>query len=617
MSSSYEPLIPARVELNENGTPTSTRFGDIYYAGPVPLAQARDVFLQGNQLPQRWAGRDHFTVLETGFGLGHNFLALWQAWRDDPSRCRRLHVASVEAHPFSRTDLGALLDRLDGSPRLLAQELVRHWPILVPGIHRLEFEGGAVTLTLAFGSIARMAPQLDLRFDACFLDGFSPRLNPEMWTPRLFRQLARMASPGATLASWCSAGQVRRDLQDAGFLIERRPGFGAKRHMITGRLRPGIARRPVADVPHSVIVVGSGFAGAAAAYALAGRGQHVTVFDPALSVGTAGTHQGHRTAAMTPALSRDDDIRARLSRAGVLLGTLRWRSLSRAAQPVRSGTFQPVPAADRAGWQRALERLGLPEEWVAWVDASRASQLAGVALTSPGLWHAQGYLVRPEPLLDALLGAPGISLDTRTVAYLERNAEGRWSVHARCGEPMAQADVVVVATSWLASRLLAGVPGVQIPRRLQSLHRFAGQLSHFSAPDRVPDAVLSGDGLCMADGKTAVIGGSTYVSDTTLSIITAQGHHENRQKVADLLEIQSSQLGDPRSFADGWAGWRAAVRDRLPVIGALPSVPGLWLACGFGSRGLTWSALGAELLAARLNLEPIPLERELSRKIAP
>jgi tRNA 5-methylaminomethyl-2-thiouridine biosynthesis bifunctional protein len=41
-------------------------------------------------LPQRWAGRRHFVILETGFGLGHNFLATWAAWRDDPQRCEDL-----------------------------------------------------------------------------------------------------------------------------------------------------------------------------------------------------------------------------------------------------------------------------------------------------------------------------------------------------------------------------------------------------------------------------------------------------------------------------------------------------------------------------------------------
>ena len=60
------------------------------------------MFLGGNGLPQRWAGRERFVVLETGFGLGNNFLATWAAWRDDPQRCARLHFVSIERHPPTR-----------------------------------------------------------------------------------------------------------------------------------------------------------------------------------------------------------------------------------------------------------------------------------------------------------------------------------------------------------------------------------------------------------------------------------------------------------------------------------------------------------------------------------
>ena len=619
MSSSYEPLIPATVSLNSDGMPISTQFDDIYYSGSSPLEQAKNVFLAGNDVPQRWQGRARFTVLETGFGLGHNFLALWDAWRRDPRRCARLHVVSIEAHPFTRDDLAVLLRRLDPSVQALAQQLVHQWPVLTPGIHRLEFEGGALTLTLAFGTIERVARQLEVGFDACFLDGFSPRVNPEMWTPHVFRQLARMANVDATVATWCSAGQVRRDLQSAGFLVERKAGYGAKRHRISGRLRPHMGRQPPEDAtPVSVAIVGSGFAGAAAAHALASRGHSVTVFDPALSIGTAGTHYRHRKAAMTPALSPDDDIRARLSRTGVMLAARQWRDFAVVAQPRRCGTFEPVAQADQERWQHVLRCLQFPADYVCWVDAQRASELTGVHQSTGGVWHAYGHELSPEPLLSELLGAQSISLRNIHIERIARNEAGQWLLYNRGDQLLACTDWVVIANSWLAGRMLSTIPGLALPRRLHSLHAIAGQLSYFSATlDGTLKSVLSGDGLCLPDGESGLIGGSTYVSNTTLSIITEQGHHENRKKVMSLLDDQPLQLGWPRRMTDGWAGWRAAVRDRLPIIGPVATAPGLWLACGFGSRGLTWSALNAELLAARLNHEPMPLERGLLKKIAP
>src|SRR5699024_4530884 len=130
--------------------------------------------------------------------------------------------------------------------------------------HRLYFEEGNLTLTLVFGDIEQKAKLVDAQVDAFFLDGFAPRLNPQMWSRRLFGQLVRLSAQGATMASWCSAGQVRRDLQDAGFLVEKTAGFAHKREMMRGVLREKLGRQPRV-VPKHVVVVGAGIAGAATA----------------------------------------------------------------------------------------------------------------------------------------------------------------------------------------------------------------------------------------------------------------------------------------------------------------------------------------------------------------
>ncbi|HSX92881.1 MAG TPA: oxidoreductase, partial [Hydrogenophaga sp.] len=93
-----EPIRPARIDFTPEGVPFAPAFGDVYHTAAGALAQARHVFLGGNGLPVRWAGREHFTVLETGFGLGNNFLATWDAWRTDPRRCARLTFLSIEKH---------------------------------------------------------------------------------------------------------------------------------------------------------------------------------------------------------------------------------------------------------------------------------------------------------------------------------------------------------------------------------------------------------------------------------------------------------------------------------------------------------------------------------------
>src|SRR2546421_4772107 len=225
------PLIPARLEFAADGTPWSEEFGDVYHSAAGGPAQARHVFLAGNRLPERWAGRERFVILETGFGFGLNFLTTWQAWKRDALRCRRLHYVSIERHPFTLADLRLVHERY---PELApeAKELHAHWPLLVSGGHRLEF--GSVVLTLFFGDIAILR-DLRLAADAVYLDGFAPAKNPDMWTHQVMRSVSRLAANGATLATWSVAAGVRDALGATGFAVEKRAGFGGKREMLTAQ----------------------------------------------------------------------------------------------------------------------------------------------------------------------------------------------------------------------------------------------------------------------------------------------------------------------------------------------------------------------------------------------
>lgn len=619
MSSNYEPLIPAVPAFNERGVPVNTDFDDVYHPAWGALEQARRVFIHGANLIERWRGKDSFTVCETGFGLGHNFLALWQAWRDDPQRPARLHVVSFERHPFARHDLEALWHNLPKSERALAAQLSQAWPPLLPGLHRLEFEGGALTLTLAFGSVERLARQVSAQVDAYFLDGFAPKVNPEMWTRHLFGQLVRMANAGATAASWCCAGAMRRNLRDAGFLVSKVPGYGGKREITVATLRPGMGRtRTRAPVGSKVVVVGGGLAGAGVAQALALRGHEVVVFDPVFAQGLGASHKGHIAAALTPVISRDDDIRARLSRAGVLRALQRWQGLPEPARPWRCGTLEQATGAQHAAErQLALNELGFPPEWVRWVEGAEARALAGIESARGGLWFADGQRVRPEPLLHALFSLPGVYCTDRSVCSLHHDSVGEWVVCDTHGQALDSAPNVVLANAWHAAGLLSGVAGIPALPKVSAMSRLGGQVSNLTASKlRALRAIVAGEGYCLPAVDNQCVGGSTYTVDAAVSQITAQGHQEVMSKLATLLNVPDGRLGS-LSAAGGWAGWRAAVTDRLPVIGPVSAAPGLWMACAFGSRGLSWASLAGDVIAARLHDEPLPLERELLRKIAP
>lgn len=615
MKARREPLQPAALARDAHGIPENAIYGDVYHSRSGALEQARHVFIRGNGLPDRWAGRDTFTVCETGFGLGNNFLALWQAWRQSSSRPPRLHFLSFEAHPFSRDDLADALSSHTGELRLLADELLRAWPLLLPGLHRLEFESGRLTLTLALGKVEYLARQVDARVDAFFLDGFTPRANPAMWSRELFGQLVRIANEGATAATWCSAGQVRRDLAAAGFLVDRVPGFGGKRQMSRAVLRPGLGRRLSPLRPETIAIVGGGLAGAAVAHSLALRGHRVTVLDPAFSSGPGGAHQGHRCAAMTPALSRDDNSMSRLSRAGILLAQSRWKDMPEVFDAC--GSLFRIPFDEAALWQAALESWKFPTQWAGWCESSDTAARTGLSLSAGGVWLGRGSLVRPRQLIAALLEHRNINVVSHGVRSV-RGTPGGWQALCVDGRVRAEGERLVIAAAADTPRLLSSaMPGTAFPK-LAAMQLMGGQVGHFTA-GALPSskAIIAGAGYWLPQDGGIHVGGSTYVFDRATREPTEAGFTEIVQKLARLLELDPAALARARATPDGWGGWRVALSDHLPAMGPVDSGETLWLACGYGSRGLSWMTLAGEIMAARLGDEPQPVERELLKAVRP
>src|SRR5262245_61003765 len=203
MSDSHR-IEPAQLSLDADGVARSTRFDDVYHSSDGALAQARHVFLCGNGLPERWRARSAFTIVETGFGLGINFLATWAALRADPAAPQRLHYVAADKHPPQRDALERFYDRIPHDTAL-PRALIRLWPPLTRGAHRIECDGGRIVLTLLIGDAAETLAEVDAIADALYLDGFAPEKNPAMWSAALFQELARLSAAGTTAATWTVA----------------------------------------------------------------------------------------------------------------------------------------------------------------------------------------------------------------------------------------------------------------------------------------------------------------------------------------------------------------------------------------------------------------------------
>jgi len=619
-------LIPAHLSHDEDGTPISEAYDDIYHSADGGPGQARHVFLQGNDLPQRWQGRERFVILETGFGSGLNFLATWAVWRDDPARCERLHYLAVEKHPFRAADLAQLHGQW---PELqsLSRELCASWPVLTPGFHRMEFAAGRVVLTLLLGEVETVLRRCEARVDAFYLDGFDPKKNPAMWSFELFRRLARLASPEATLATWCVAGTVREALLAAGFEVAKRPGFGRKRHMLTGKR--AATRVPVRNLPQTgerrAVVLGAGLAGCAIAERLAARGWAVTLVER--HAAPAGEASGNLAGIVRPLLTLDDSLASRLNRACFLHARRVWSGLEAQGFAPRRNLNGVLQIARDAAQESVMQNLpaagGYPEGYVQFLDRAAASQLLGSTTAYGALLFPGGGWANPPSLCRASLAAGGERIGLlagQEAARIERVGPN-WQVLDGAGQAIATAPVLVLAGGASLRGLAADLP--ISPARGQVSHIPQGRLPDIQFP-----ACREGYLTPAVDGVHCL--GATYAYDDGEELRELD-HAENLTRLTDILPAAGADL-DPAEL-DGRVGFRATTPDRLPLIGALadtqmplphdiqlkdlPRREGLYGLLGLGSRGLVWAALAAEILASQLNGDPAPVESDLRDAIDP
>ena len=593
----------------------------------------------------RWVRRRNFTVLQAEFDAGRLFVETWATWRADPQRCERLHFVAVGTlasmtHPDTLTDHPSL-----------SQLVVNAWPMHVAGLHRLEFENGRVVLTLAVGELPTVLQKVWLRADAFYL-----RLSQLDAKPAyIAKALARVAGDQATL---CAEAHplLSQALKDAGFICDETPDSAHVKARFAPRWRVRRHEPPLAlaiedatpstelsknaisassrQTPRHAIVIGAGLAGCAITERLASRGWRVSLIErhDDLALDASGNPAG----VFHPIVWRDDSIAARLTRAGFLYALHRWTDLERAGHNLNrshEGLLQIADSTDDAhAIASAIKRFGLPPSYVIAVDEHEATRLAAQPVARPGWFFPHGGWISPAAICAAQCKAAGDLLTSRfgtEVARIERE-NGIWTAFDTDGRALAQAPVVILANAGDAQRL-AALHG-------QPTRGVRGQLTLLDSSPldglRVP---IVGDGYAVPLGPHRTLTGATYDIDDINTQIQPIGHTENLERVAMMLPALAGFVPQTETL-EGRVAFRSVTSDRMPMIGALadesaaradatrlsgawpldlPRTPGLYGAFAFGSRGLVWSALAAELIAAQIEGEPWPIERELAEAIDP
>lgn len=578
-----------RLIWTEDGTPRSGRFDDVYFSREDGLAETRAVFLAGCGLPGAWAGRRRFTVAELGFGTGLNIAALLDLWRREGPADGRLHIFSVEGFPLGRDEAARALSawpELAGA----SEALLAAWPEPTPGFHRLDLPGFNAVLDLAVGEVEGALAQWTGRADAWFLDGFAPSTNPAMWSDAVMDGIAARSAPGARVATFTVAGSVRRALAGRGFEVAKRPGHGRKRERLEARL-PGA---PDEAKGRSVAIVGAGIAGASLARAFAGLGVRATVVEADRPGAGA---SGFPASLVTPRLDAGDDGIAALFAQALERARALYAAVPGAI--VAEGVLQlEQQPRDAARFDKIAGQPVWPDGAMATVEAGAASGRLGDDVGG-GLLMERALALRAAPVLGQWL--EGADLITAEVAGLEPLGD-HWRLVDDRGGMILEADVVVIAAGWGAAHLWPEGP----------LSPVRGQAEWVPGVEGSP---VAWGGYAIPTGEGLLFGATHDRGEVSTEVRPADSARNLAVLTAKLPGLAA------RVGAAGPGQARAAVRattpDRLPLAGAVPGKPGLFVLGGLGSRGFCAAPLLAEHVAALALGNASPLPHDLATRVDP
>lgn len=590
------PPAPALEWSADGGSLRAAAFDDIYFSKDGGLAEAEAVFLAGTGLPEAFKNRDRFALCELGFGTGLSILASWRAWKKTRSPHAQLHISSIEAFPLARDDAARVLAHF---PEIsdLARRLLLRWPIRAYAPQRLWFPEDGLSLTLFTGEAETILSGLSGAFDAWFLDGFAPARNPQMWSPALLQQIARLSAPGARLATFTVAGDVRRGLEGAGFAVEKKPGFGKKRERLEAVLQTPAPASSATIYPYAacnpkrVAVLGAGIAGASVAQALTRRGVEVVVLEAARELGAGAS--GNPAGLVMPRLDRGGSL-AELYLAAYLRAVAEYEAL---------GVFEACGVEQRpveadAALADLLADPPLPRDWF---DAAPN----GAAL------HARAGLIRPQAAIKQMLQAATLLCESpvRTLEPAERG----WTLRTQDNRALLQADAVVLACGAALTQFEAAS---FLPIELSY-----GQIE-WGRGASPPHAITRGSYVAPFDG--GVLFGATF------DRVAPQAADARVRNLAALAELAPDIAASVNvSSLQSRASERATTPDRAPIAGLLPHAQawldqyadlahgravkvnapppahdGVYVIGGLGARGMTLSPLLGEIIAAEMCGEP-------------
>ena len=656
-----------KLSYQEDGTPYCENFDDIYFDSESGYLQSDFVFIQKNQIFSRiQVAKKTFTVAETGFGTGLNFLLTLQAYQKAQQTLSvplvPLHFISVEKYPLTKEQL---VQSLSLFPQLqsLTTTLTDRYPECpsegFPHNFETTFLEGQVTLTLIFEDAAHGFSALKSEenglVDAWYLDGFSPAKNPDMWSKELFSQIGRLSKEQATLTTFTVAGFVKRQLRNIGFRLEKIPAQGKKKEMMLAVMQSnpitnkGYHLRPRIIKPQHVSIIGGGIASACAAYALTKQGVKVTLYCKDTSLAQGGS--SNAIGALYPLLHQQkDDISSFYQQAF-------WRAKALYSEIAEQGYSFPHQwcgllevsyKETLVKRQQAFERLDTwPNNLIHGVNAKQASDLANIDLPYGGLFMPNAGWMSPQDLVKQIFNAAKktnrlkVMTDTHITNIRQivntgvNESATSWSLTSNQGEYNASVLVICGGADAIKIEQLKALP----------LTATRGQVTSMKSNKQINklSTVICHKGYLTPENKGIHCIGATFQkNDTNISTDKADDGYNLTMLDKCLPALSSTINWQEQDISSSKARLRCMSQDHLPLVGAVPDInehiakyphlakdknwkysqaapciDNLYVLLGLGARGLCSAPLAADILAAELCNTPYPLDNQMLFNLSP
>ena len=634
----------ANISWSEN-QPASQEFNDVYYSTEGGRAEKEYVFLQHNGLPQRWLSSQRFVIGETGFGTGLSFLVTADIWlkTSQPQAC--LYYFSVEKYPLCKSDLGRVLSAWPEYSEL-ANRLLDSWPEPVQGFHSIEIIHNRVVLCLMLGDVMDMLPAMVTKVDAWYLDGFSPQRNPEMWSQNVLNCIAQNSHATTTFSTYTAAGDVHRGLIEAGFNVQKVNGFASKRNMLHGTLQrqqhrsdtaPWFALTSCAHSATRVAVIGAGLAGITTAWSLAQRGWQVDLYDSHADVAQGGS--GNPAGVLLPRVAVKASSEAEFYASAFFMAL---RNLAKLKQQYTDLVWSQSGVIQLLSSERLQKQYASAEpdsHYVCKLSAHDARNISGVSLNNESLFYPLAGWLDPRSLCDVLLHDAGERVKRRFNTDITRlvQRDRSWLLFDKENHQLGDYPVVVLANAHQVKRFSQTAWLNVVAAR--------GQITYLPITKKTQQlkCPICYDGYVLpAVNGQHVIGASFITENDSSAIVTAE-HTQNLLHLQQYLPgFAADEVMNQNVALEGRAAVRAVTPDRLPMVGAVPdfdyvqrnysdlqrgkpasfypagrSMAGLYVNVGHGARGFTSTSLAAQLLAALITGDVLPVSLPVLHALHP